>query len=343
MHKGLDKSNMYHFCTLFDSFYLTRGVLMYQSLEAVCEDFHLYIFAFDDKCYDILQKLDLKKATIISLKEFEDEKLIGVKSSRTKAEYCWTCTPSTILYVIEHFNTSACTYLDADLFFYQNPKVLFGEMGDKSILLTEHRYPPKFNRTKSSGKYCVQFITFINNNEGLNALKWWRNACIDWCYDRYEDGKFGDQKYLDDWTSRFPGVHVLQHLGGGLASWNVGQWRLLSKHGNIITFLDSKDNRKFEAIFYHFHHVRFYKNNLVDFGWRHPTLPVIKNLYVPYIVRLSQLEQTIKNSAPDFDIPLQDFTLNKTSGLKNKIKYFIKKYGRYNVYNIQKLTANDPI
>lgn len=328
---------MYHFCTLFDSFYLTRGIAMYQSLEQTCNSFHLYIFAFDDKSYEILNKLKLKHATIISLKEFEDDRLLRVKPTRSKAEYCWTCTPSTILYVIQKHKVAHCTYLDADLFFYQNPNILIDEMDGKSILLTEHRYPPKFNRINTSGIYCVQFITFFNNEEGLTALKWWRDACIDWCYDRYEDGKFGDQKYLDDWATRFIGVHVLKNLGGGLASWNVEQWPFLRRDKNIITFLDKKTNTPFEAVFYHFHHVRFFKNNIVDLGWRHPTMPVVKNLYVPYIQKLEQVEKLVKSIEPSYAIPLQDFKLIKSKGLKNKIKYLIKRWGRYNVFDTTKL------
>jgi len=330
---------MYNFCTLFDSFYLTRGIAMYQSLENVCDNFHLYIFAFDDKSYDILKKLNFKHATIISLKEFEDEKLLAVKSSRSKAEYCWTSTSSTILYVINNYKVPSCTYVDADLFFYQNPKILFDEMGDKSILLTLHRYPPKFNRTTTSGIYCVQFITFFNNQDGLEALNWWRDACIDWCYDRYEDGKFGDQKYLDDWTTRFKGVHVLEHLGGGLASWNVEQWPFVSKNGNKIIFKDNDRNVNFEAIFYHFHHVRFFKNDIVDLGWRHPTMPVVGNLYVPYIMELARVDSLVKSIDTTFNIPLQDFKLIKSEGLKNKIKYLIKVIYRYNVFNTKKLIA----
>jgi len=328
---------MLNFCTLFDSFYLTTGLTMYRSLEKTCDDFHLYIFAFDDKSFNILNKLQLQKATIISLKDFEDEKLLAVKPSRTKAEYCWTSTSSTILYVIEKYNVPSCTYLDADLFFYQNPKVLFDEMGDKSILLTEHRYPPKFNRTTSSGIYCVQFITFVNDKNGMAALRWWRDACIDWCYNRYENGKFGDQKYLDDWLTRFKGVHVLQHLGGGLASWNVEQYKFIERKDDRITFFDKTSTSKFEAVFYHFHHVRFYKNDIVDLGWRHPTMPVVNNLYAPYIIKLNENEKTIKQVDDTFFVPLKDFTLINNSGIKNKLKYLIKSIFRYNVFKVKKL------
>lgn len=310
---------------------------MYRSLEKCCEDFHLYIFAFDDTCYSILTGLNLKKATIISLKEFEDEKLLAVKPSRTKAEYCWTSTSSTIMYVIEHFNVAACTYIDADLYFYKNPQILFDEMKGKSILITEHRYPPKFNRINTSGIYCVQFITFLNDENGMKALRWWRDACIDWCFDRYEDGKFGDQKYLDDWPERFEGVHVLQHLGGGLASWNVEQYPFISRKGNDIFFMNTEKNAKFEAVFYHFHHTRFFKNDIVDLGWRHPTMPVVRNLYVPYIYELKQTEQELKALFPSYHVPLSDFKLIQSKGIKNKIKYLIKVILRYNVFNTRKL------
>lgn len=330
-----------NFCTLFNSFYLSRGLAMYRSLEKTSDNFHLFIFAFDELTYDILKKLQLKNATIISLNEFEDEKLLAVKPGRTFAEYCWTSTSSTLMYAIEKYNLPSCTYVDADLFFYKNPQILIDEMGSHSVLITEHRYPPKFNRANSSGIYCVQFITFVNDENGMEALRWWQNACIEWCYDRYEDGKFGDQKYLDDWTSRFKGVHVLQNLGGGLASWNVEQYPFIERKDDDIMFEDKNSGQNFKAVFYHFHHVRFYKNDLVDLGWRHPTLPVVKNLYVPYIKILMECEREAKTVNPDFNVPLKPFTLINTKGLKNKIKYLIKVVFRFNVFNVKVLMTKN--
>ena len=175
---------------------------MYSSLCEICGgNFHLYIFAFDDISLSVLRQLNLKNVTVISLQEFEDEELLKIKPTRSKGEYCWTCSSSTILYCLEHFNLSHCTYVDADLYFYSNPQVLVDEMGDKSVLITLHNYAPEYDRTKTSGKYCVQFVTFRNDAEGLKVLKWWRSVCLDWCYARMEDGKFGDQKYLDDFVS----------------------------------------------------------------------------------------------------------------------------------------------
>ena len=330
---------MYHFCTLFDSFYLTRGVAMYQSLEKTGIDFHLYIFAFDDASFKILNQLNFKHATIISLKEFENEKLLEVKPGRTKAEYCWTCTSSTILYVIENFNVPSCTYLDADLFFYSSPSVLIEEMGDKSVLITEHRFTPKYDRSEIAGIYCVQFVTFKNNPEGLKVLKWWVNACLEWCYSRYEDGKFGDQKYLDDWTTRFDGVHVLKHLGGGLAPWNIQQYRYLKRDQNNIMMMEIKSDKKFQAIFYHFHYVRFYSNDFVDFGWFKLENNIITNFYIPYIKSLKESLKLVREISPDFQEGLRPFSLKDKDTLKNKVKITYKYISKYNLHKIEKLLS----
>ena len=40
-----------HFCTLFDSGFLSRGLALYDSLNTVYgEGFHLYVVAFDHDC-----------------------------------------------------------------------------------------------------------------------------------------------------------------------------------------------------------------------------------------------------------------------------------------------------
>src|SRR5690554_729544 len=203
-----------NFCTVFDTHYLSRGLALYESLNKHTPNFHLYIFAFNDKAYDLLTEMNLSQTTIISLAEFENEALLKVKPYRSIAEYCWTCTSSSILYCLDTFSLDHCTYLDADLYFFNSPQLLISEMGDKSVMITEHRYTPRYDQSEISGKYCVQFMYFKNNDEARKVLNWWVEACIDWCYATPEDGKFGDQKYLDDWCQRFEGVHVLQHRGG---------------------------------------------------------------------------------------------------------------------------------
>lgn len=289
-----------NFCTLFNSAYLSRGIALYESLLKECPDFQLFIFAFDDNCFDYFNKTKLKNITVISLKEFEDAELLRVKPTRTAGEYCWTCTSSTILYAIQKFSLDHCTYLDADMYFYSDPSVLVQEMGDKSVLITEHRYSPKYERNERSGKYCVQFVTIKNNQKGIEVLTWWRNACIEWCYARHEDGKFGDQKYLDDWMKRFDCVHELKHLGGGIAPWNVQQYLFKKINEKIIGNIS---DRSFEAVFFHFHGLRFFKNDvlrLTDHGYFLPS-STINLFFIPYAKQLLEIEKRLKKEGYTFN------------------------------------------
>ena len=291
-----------NFCNLFNSNYLSRGIVMYESLLKHCADFHLYVFAFDDKSYEFLKSQDHKHLTVISLKEFEDAELLRVKPSRTAAEYCWTCTSSTILYSINKFGLDNCTYLDADLQFFSDPRILFDEMGDRSVLITSHRYTPEYDQSIESGKYCVQFVSFKNDERGIKVLNWWRNACIEWCYARVEDGKFGDQKYLDDWITRFEGVHELQHLGGGIAPWNVQQYSFRSSQGKI-TGTELLSGKKFDVVFFHFHGVKFYNKNIVSLsGSLYALNEEVKTVfYKPYIQQLNRVKKIINTINNTFD------------------------------------------
>lgn len=290
-----------NFCTLFDSNYLTRGLALHESLVSHCSDFHLYIFAFDSITARVLTQLKLPYVTVITLAEFEDEELLKIKSTRTNAEYCWTCTPSIIRYAIKTFSLDNCTYVDADLYFYGNPKALIDEMNEDSVLLTEHRYTPEYDQTAVSGKYCVQFMTFKNDERAMTALNWWRAECIKWCYARHENGKFGDQKYLDDWTTRFKGVHVLQHLGGGVAPWNLQQYAF-KKEGEKIVLKKNTDSKYVELIFFHFHGLRFYANEVVRLtNHYYISAQSMRKIFSPYIRKLISLTKQVKKEDDTFD------------------------------------------
>jgi hypothetical protein len=288
---------MLNFCTLFDSNYISRGLALFESLKKTAPYFHLYIVAFDDDCYRYLVTLQEKELTVISLAEFEDEKLKLVKSGRSAAEYCWTCTPAIILYCIEKFQLPSCTYVDADMIFYDNPQILFNEMVNESILITDHRYTRDYDVSETHGIYCVQFMYFKNDQNGLNALTWWRDRCLEWCFAYLEDGKFGDQKYLDDWPERFFGVHVLQHPGAGLAPWNIQQYTIEQANGNI-SVSDKKKGGRHPLVFFHYHGLKFYSDEKVACCAALYELDreVKEILYFPYIRRLLETgDQTTRS------------------------------------------------
>ncbi|MGV3706982.1 MAG: glycosyl transferase [Arcticibacter sp.] len=323
---------MINFCTLFNSAYLSRGLAMYQSLLRHCDDFHLYIFAFDEGCLQTLRDLKLEHASIISLEEFEDDALLAVKPERTAGEYCWTCTSSTIWYCIHEYGLESCTYIDADLLFFSNPKVLIDEMGTSSVLITEHRYTPRYDQSDLSGIYCVQFITFKRDEWGLAALSWWRNACLEWCFKRFEDGKFGDQKYLDDWTTRFEGVHELNHPGGGVAPWNVQQYSFLKRDKRVMLREIASDNIA-DVIFYHFHAFKYAQGNVFHLTEDQYDIAddAVQFLYKPYAQAILEAENLITSvsSQAIFHEPL--FNLDWVNRVYGR-KFSFMLTGRYKNY-----------
>ena len=86
------------FTTLFNSYYLPKGIAMIESLLQYCDNFHLYVFAFDGKTFTYLQKRNFFNVTILSLNQLEQHfpLLLDIKPSRSFAEYCWTTTAFTI-------------------------------------------------------------------------------------------------------------------------------------------------------------------------------------------------------------------------------------------------------
>ena len=303
---------------------------MYDSLKKNISDFHLYIFAFDDLSYSILQSINPGHTTVISLQEFENPELLAVKEERTKAEYCWTCTSSVIDYVLQNFKVPNCTYLDADLVFYNSPSILTAEMDDEaSVLITEHRFSSlaKIYEEERAGRFCVQFVTFNQNSESREILQTWKQQCIDWCYDRYENGKFGDQKYLDVWPEQYRHVHILKHLGGGVAPLNIQQYTLLEKDQSLWG-MDKRTREKFPLVFYHFQYVKLLKNGWVDIGWHFIPRRVKKMLYLPYIKRLLKIEQRLSELNSDYRTFYGTF---RKSSLRDILKMAIKKTTRFNL------------
>lgn len=282
-----------NFCTLFDSYYLDKGIALYRSLEKVSDDFTLYIFCFDDKSYEILGKLNLRHAVIIHNSVFETPSLLKKKAERSKAEYCWTCTPVTIEYVLNCYPVASCTYLDSDLYFYADPQILFDEieMVDADVAIVEHRFKNnKYGRRleKRNGKYCVQFNYFKNTKNARKVLMDWKEKCFEWCYDIPDPDRMGDQKYLNTWTKEFVGVHELQHLGGGVAPWNLEQYTLCEVNGNDIK-LQTKEGETFPLVFYHFQNIRYMPGRKVNIKSQTRSKVLKYAIYIPYLKEIETI------------------------------------------------------
>jgi len=239
-----------HYCTLFDIAFLPQGLALQASLSEHAGEFTLWVLCMDVEVEEALRDLALPSVQLLPLRQLESEfpGLLEVKPTRELREYCWTLTPFLTMSILSKIpKSSRATYLDADLYFFASPAPIFQEFSrsKKHVLITEHNYARECDSTKTSGRFCVQFIPFRNTAEAHNILLWWQDRCLEWCFDRIEPGRFGDQMYLDSWPSLFDmEVHVLQDLNLAMAPWNA----------RIV--------RPDEAVFYHMHSLRIWD------GWR---------------------------------------------------------------------------
>jgi len=278
------RSEKYNFCTIFDSAYYAKGLALYYSLSKVC-NFHLYIFTPDDSCITAIKHSNLKNVTVVHFKEIENQELLKIKAERNTGEYFWTIKASCIKYLFTKCKLEFVTYIDADSFFYSSPEPIFNEFDNKSVLIVPHNFSPKYGSEIKNGIYNAGFISFRNNKLGLLALDWWDQKCLEWCYSKKEDGKFGDQMYLNE-LSKFDGVHTLKHKGA-LANWNVQQYQFKEQNGSIIGVTKAKEN--FEVIFYHFHYLKFLSSFEVELGRKFLSEEVLNLFYKPYIKFLLEL------------------------------------------------------
>jgi hypothetical protein len=248
-----------HFCTLFDSGYLIKGLAMLRTLKEHCPDAHVHVLCMDQQTQTILTDLGLSHTTCIALASVEDEALLAAKLDRSVAEYCWTLSPCLPWYVLQHNpQIDMVTYVDADLLFYSSLQPLFNEIDDASVAIIEHRFTPRLKHLEVNGRFCVEWVSFRRDEEGMACLARWRDQCIEWCYYRLEDKRMGDQKYLDEWPTLYSSLCILQHKGAGIAPWNYSQYQFAKNADGLIT-VDAVP-----LVFYHFHQFQLLDNGRFD-------------------------------------------------------------------------------
>lgn len=266
---------MEHFCTLFDLGFLPQGLALHASLRRHMPDSVLWILCMDDDARVALERLGLDGVRTLSLQEVETPDLLRVKPGRTRGEYCWTLTSSLMCHVLERDpGLDRLTYVDADTWFLDTPLRLLSALDGTGAhaLLTPHDYDPEHDQSATSGRYCVQFVPVRNTPQGRRILEWWRDRCLEWCFARQEPGRFGDQKYLDEWIPLFGrDAAEIPDPSLTMAPWNA------RRHRDAVG----------AAVLFHFHNLRIHEGARACL-WRGYAVPraVEETAYRPYLADL---------------------------------------------------------
>ncbi len=284
------------FCTLYDSNYLDKGLVMIESLRDF-SDSEIYVLCMDDICYKVMLKESISGVILIALSDFMNDELASLKAARKWGEFCWTCGANLIKYVLDNYAVDCCTYLDSDLMFYSNPDYLLEEMMSKDccVQVVPHRFPNTHfwkKWEKSSGKNCVQFNSFTKDERSVELLNHWIGQIAQDC--SVENG--GDQLYTSEW-GKYEFVNVCQDEGAGVAPWNAQKYRLFGPPQ--LRVLSKKEGKENRLVFFHFHGLEYLNRNQVNIMLQNRLECIdkrfINSLYVPYIEMLEEKKQYLKH------------------------------------------------
>jgi len=301
-----NKNIKMNFCTLTDKNYLLKGLTMRKSLmNTIKKDFILHWLCLDEETHQKLTKLNLNNVIFYKLSELEnnDIKLRKAKNNPPSKygnqyeNYCWTLTPYFINYILTNKIkvNEKLMYIDADIYFYHTPEIIFNIVSTKSVGIHSHRFSGNFNINIESGWFNVGVMIFTNDGLGVEISTKWKNWLLNTeniYYNKY--GSCGDQKYLELFIELWDVDKVCIFDNdvrcGHLAPWNCGNVNHTKKHE-----INHKGVIQ-PVIFFHFSHFVFKETSYSDSikgEWKPTRETKITEYYNDYFNEMVKINKTI--------------------------------------------------
>lgn len=290
----------FQFCTKVDHHYLPQLLALYDSLCRTGTPFILNVLTLSERCEEQLLGLSFDRMRIVPLQEllWHQPGLIEARKNRSLIEFYFSCTASLLNLLLGKVDDGELvTYLDADTYIFGDFELAFQLLHEASIGIAPHRFHAKLQDREKYGKFNMGWVSLRRDPEGIACAKKWAELCVDWCYERLEDEKFADQKYLNSWPKQYKSVKILEHPGLNCAPWNVEGAKLFSK-GEKIQISGAP------LIQYHFHGLKWidsnlFKANLERYIQKIPT--GLSAIYIRYLqAMVSMCQKYLPSYQPDW-------------------------------------------
>jgi len=285
------------YCTYFDHNYLRRGLLMLQSLRSVDAETPIFVLALSDLTATVLQDCAPPGVVVVTLTRLEVAfpELLTLKHERAGIDYVFTVKPFLVLHFFAESAAESMMYFDSDRYFYADPRAALDQVGAASIAITEHRFSPDRLALAKYGRFNSGWSMFRRDADGMACLRRWADDCLARCHDRVEDGRFGDQGFLNAWPDRYKSLAIVANKGINLAVWNVDNYALEECDGRLTADGDA-------LVFYHFHGIRLQPDGGLAIWWpeRHGAADGLlrRLLYAPYLAQLITLRIDLRHRFP---------------------------------------------
>ncbi|WP_123259744.1 cell envelope integrity protein TolA [Bacillus sp. PK3-056] len=318
-----------NFCVIAGKEYCIKIMAVYESLAKNSDNFNLWVCCTDAITHKFLNEKNLKNMHLIRVEEIENDQLRAVKQERMINEYCWTLKSFLIEYILKNNDIEQVLYCDGDIYFFSNPASIFNEWGSASIFLTPQRDLDWVEQ--KYGKYQAGIIGFRKDEIGLSAVQWWKERCIEWCGVVESNGRFGDQKYLDQLPIMYDNVRISSNLGVNAAPWNI----IYNNDFNVSLQGDKVFINNDPLVAYHFSCITIYDSDKYDLWSMHQLniqKEIMNYIYVPYLDLLENLIKNYQNSYPGIikaTLSTKDFIQAKTKYQSTKLKKRMIQYNNY--------------
>jgi hypothetical protein len=247
--------------TVISKYYLGRIFCLLHSLKNFSNT-KIHILCFDKESYSTLRSKKIKNIVIYNKEELYkfDNNLKDINESRELINQIVTSRPVFIKYLFKK-NIKSAFLIDADIFFFDNPKKLLNFHKKSSISFAKHNFTFNADINESLyGKYNAGYLFFRSDTPGNKFLNDWISLCKNWCLFKPEKNKFSDQKYLESLFKKYKkDISIISHPGVNLAPWNMKNVEF--KRKKKLIFANNEN-----LIFFHFHGIKKLTQNIFTLG-----------------------------------------------------------------------------
>lgn len=281
-----------HLFTSITANYIPKARVLAHSAKQFHPDakFHLVL------CDVIPDSVVLEKEPFDSMITVEELGIPNLKSWIFKhaiVEMCTGVKGVAFQTLLDRYQAEKVFFFDPDMVILSPLDSLIQKLDQHSVLLTPHQTVPE--QTKEAildnevsslkhGVFNLGFLGIRNSEKGRQFIEWWRDRCLEFCYDDIPSGLFTDQKWVDLTPAFFSDYHVLQD-----PIYNVATWNLSHRHatGNLKDGIYINDQ---PICFYHFSGFDSgaQETMLNKYGGNHRVLFELRQWYVQECERWNQ-------------------------------------------------------
>ena len=296
---------MHNYYSAFSKEYLHKGLVLYQSMKKHDKDFTFFFICLDDGTKLLMDELNYDRLIAIDIKDLEryDKEVAEVRSKREDKTYAWLIKAAAPFYIFDLYpELEHLLWVDGDTEFLSDPKPIYEEWGESSILLSEEKFTGEYRElSELYGYYNAGLIGFKRDPVGLAALSYYRNKLIECNFDEYK-GSWNDQLYITDWPQRFGSIAVIKNIGINLTPF-INYYRCFKEKGWVINRRDDgiyiNDHK---IVLYHCMAFRYFDG--IDFDLSSYAMDfepeTIKHIYIPYMMKCREAYRIINTFRKDF-------------------------------------------